>query len=201
MQVVETASQPASEPRRRRWTKSEFYRMADLGWFTGQRAELVDGEIVVLSPRKFLHASTTDRVAEQLKNLLGFGYWVRTQLPLDTGEASLPEPDISVVRGRREDYSDHPNQAALVVEVSDTTLGFDRGAKANDYAAAGVPEYWIVNLVDNRLEVFRKPVADSAVRGGWRYEESLRLDRSASVEPLAAAGRRLSVAEILPPGC
>src|SRR5436305_10724674 len=97
-----------AEPQLRRFSKAEFYRMADLGWFTGQRAELIGGKIVVLSPQKSAHASTTDRVTELLRHLFGLGYWVRMQLPLNTGKSSLPEPDVSVVAGRREDYTDHP---------------------------------------------------------------------------------------------
>jgi Uma2 family endonuclease len=198
MSVIESASQSVIEPKPRRWTKAEFYRMADLGWFQGQRAELVDGEIVVLSPQKFLHASTTDRACEILKDIFGMGFWVRTQLPLDTGLASLPEPDVSFVRGARGDFTDHPTQAVLVVEVSDTTLGFDRTRKAADYAAAGIGDYWIINLMEHTLEIFRDPQRDSGATSAWRYRKVFSLDRNQTVSPLALPGKSVPVAELVP---
>src|SRR5437773_1769612 len=132
-----------AEPKVRLWTRTEYHQMADLGWFDGQRAELVEGEIVVLSPQKFGHGATTDRVTELLKALLGGEFWVRMQLPIAIGEISEPEPDVSVVPGKREDYTDHPKGASLIIEVSDTTLIYDRGKKLKLYAKAGVYEYWI----------------------------------------------------------
>jgi len=147
-----------AEPKARLWTRDEYHQMADLGWFDGQRAELVEGEIVVLSPQKFGHGAVTDRVTEVLKSLLGGEYWVRMQLPIAIGEISEPEPDVSVVPGKREDYTDHPKGASLIVEVSDTTLTFDRGKKLKLYAKGGIHEYWIVNLQDQEIEVRKRPV-------------------------------------------
>ncbi len=198
MSVIESASQSVAEPRPRHCTKEEFYRMADIGWFDGQRAELVDGELVVLGPQKFLHASTTDRAVELLRGLFSSGFWVRMQLPLNTGQASVPEPDISVVRGSRDDFTDHPTDAVLVIEVSDTTLAFDRTRKAADYAAAGIQDYWIINLIDRTLEVFREPRRDPGPEPSWRFEKMLTLRRDQSVAPLALPDKSLVVSAILP---
>jgi Uma2 family endonuclease len=191
------AAESQLEPRTRLWSKSEFFQMAELGWFEGQRAELVAGEIVVLSPQKFLHASTTDRATEVARAMFGQGYWVRMQLPLDTGKASLPEPDVSVVRGRREDYRDHPTEAVLVIEVSDTTLAFDRDTKSLDYAAAGIRDYWVVNLIDRQLEVYREPIRDPFSASGWRYAQISVLSFIERVSPLARPDQSIGVAEII----
>src|SRR6516225_11328145 len=142
------------EPTPRRWTREEYYQMGELGLFHGQRVELIEGEIMVLSPQNWRHTSTVARVGEALHRVLGTGLWVRMQFPLNLS-TSDPEPDISVVAGRIEDYRDHPTTALLIVEVSETTLAYDRTRKASLYARAGIADYWIVNLVNNQLEVRR----------------------------------------------
>jgi Uma2 family endonuclease len=180
----------AEEPRVRKWTKEEYYQMADLGWFRDQRAELVEGDIVVLSPQKFEHNVTTDRVFELLKRAMGKQFWVRMQSPVDFGALSEPEPDVSVVVGRREDHTAHPTTAALVVEVSDTTLAYDRGKKSALYAKVGIEDYWIVDLVHGQLEVRRQP-------GAGGYGDVCVLKRGEMVSPLAMPEVAVEVARIL----
>ena len=189
----------AAEPQPHRWSKEEYYRLGKVGFFEGQRTELIDGEIFVVSPQNFPHAITTDRVATVLRKALGADYWVRTQLPQDTGRTSLPEPDISVVPGPPERYRDHPSQAVLVVEVSDTSLSFDRKRKAAHYAAAGVPDYWIVNLKQRQLEIFRDPQPDSSQAGRWRYQNQTTLTLADTISPLQLPTASISVASMLPP--
>jgi Uma2 family endonuclease len=188
---------PIVEPMPRRWTREEYYRMADLGLFHGQRVELLEGEIVVLSPQNWPHASTVDRVGEALRRVLGIGFWVRMQFPLNLG-TSDPEPDVSVVVGQREDYSDHPTTAVLIVEVSDSTLAYDRGRKASLYARAGIADYWIVNLVDNQLEVRRDPRLDATQHYGHGYANVTVLAPPAVVNPFALPQVSLAVADLLP---
>jgi Uma2 family endonuclease len=199
MASVDALSPPAAEPTHRRWTKEEFYRMGELGWFEGQRAELVDGEIVVLSTQNFPNALTTDRIASALRTLFGPSYWVRMQLPLDTGRTSLPEPDVSVVIGPAGRYKDHPTDALLVVEISDTTLRFDRGRNGTHYAAAGVPDYWIVNLDQRQLEVYRDPQPDPSKPGRWRYQTQNTLSPPDTISPLQLPTATVTVASLLPP--
>jgi Uma2 family endonuclease len=187
------------EPQVRRWTREEFYRMADLGLFDGQRAELIEGEVMVLSLQKPEHFTTTDRVTELLRLHFGSGYHVRMQVPIDLGPHSEPEPDVAVVRGRREDYgTQHPQTAALIVEVSDTTLSSDRRRKASLYARAGLKDYWIVNLVDHQVEVYRDPALDSTQPYGHGYASATTLVPPAAVSPLAAPAVSLPVADLLP---
>jgi Uma2 family endonuclease len=185
------------EPQPRRWTKEEYYKLGELGFFRGQRVELIDGEIMVLSPQNWLHYSTTDRVAEVLRRAWG-GVWVRMQGPSDLGQSTEPEPDVSIVAGTREDYDDHPTTALLVVEVSVTTLAYDRGRKASLYAASGVTDYWIANLVDNQLEVHRDPVSDAEQEFGHRYANVTILRGGDIVSPLAAPQVQIPVADFLP---
>src|SRR4051812_13661872 len=97
-----TIGRPAG-PRLRRWSKREYYRLAELGFFRGQRVELLEGQVVVLSPQNALHWSAVDRVTEVLKRHFGDGYHVRMQGPIDLGPSSEPEPDVCVVVGSRAD--------------------------------------------------------------------------------------------------
>ena len=164
--------------------------MAELGWFRDQRAELVEGEIVVLSPQKFGHGAATDRVTELLRDAMGKKFWVRMQLPVDLGAVSEPEPDVSVVPGKREDYTAHPTTAALLVEVSDTTLAYDRKKKAAIYAKAGIADYWIVDLVHRTLEVRRRP-------SGEEYEEVAVLKHGDTISPLAMPETVIEVGRLI----
>jgi Uma2 family endonuclease len=198
MQVFSETAPP--EPELRRWTRDEFYRMADLGWFRGQHVQLIDGEVVVMSPQKWSHASTIDRVAKALDRAAeGHAVWVRTQLPLALGPHSEPEPDVSVVAGARDEYSDHPTTALLVVEVSDSSLEFDRSRKASLYASAPIGEYWIVNLIDHCVEVFRQPLVDAAQPLDSRYASHISVEAGDSVSVPFAPQARINVADLLPP--
>ena len=187
------------EPIPRRWTRDEYYRMGELGLFRGQRVELIDGAVMVLSPQGPSHATSVERVRKALETSLGDGVWVRTQLPVDFGIHTEPEPDVSVVSGSLEDYtSAHPVSALLIIEVSDTTLSYDRHNKASLYAHAGITDYWIVNLVDCQLEVRRQPVADPNTLHGSDYTEVILLHSGDTVTPLCRPHTRLSVADLLP---
>ncbi|MEX1098428.1 MAG: Uma2 family endonuclease [Planctomycetales bacterium] len=186
-----------AEPHVRRFTRDEYYRMGELGWFEGQRVQLLDGEIVVMSPQKWRHASTIDRIAELLRSRLGDRFWVRMQLPLNLDDLSEPEPDVSVLPGKREDFHDHPTTALLVVEVADSSLAIDRNRKTKLYAAAGIPEYWIIDLVHDALEVFRKPQEDPSRPGKFLYAERSVLRPGEMISPLLEPAATIAVAEIL----
>src|SRR5688572_15390783 len=157
-----------SEPQIHRWTRQEYYRMADAGLFHDRRVELIEGEVVDMPPQKNAHYTAILLVQRALEKAFGTNHTVRVQGPLDLGERSQPEPDLAVVPGSPRDYQDHPKTALLVVEVSDTTLAFDRERKAKLFAKAGIPEFWIINLVDRVVEVYRTP---SLELGGSRYKE------------------------------
>jgi Uma2 family endonuclease len=188
-----------ADPKSRLWTQDELHRMAELGFFEGQRAELIEGEIMVLSPQKASHYTATDQAADLLRQHFGKGFHVRMQGPLDLGPHSEPEPDVAVVQGSRASYKTrHPKTAVLIVEVSDTTLKNDRGRKASLYARAGIADYWIINLVDRQLEVYRQPQPDAAQTYGHGYRDGTILTVGQNVSPLAAPAISLDVGDLLP---
>jgi Uma2 family endonuclease len=137
-----------------RTTREAYVRMVEAGVFEDRRVELVDGVVYEMTPQLSPHASTVMQVQEILREAFSPGFSVRCQMPLDLGAASMPEPDLAVVRGTARDfYAAHPTGAALVVEVADTSQHHDRRRKGRDYAEAGIEDYWIVNLARDVVEV------------------------------------------------
>lgn len=186
------------EPTPKRWTREEYFRLAEQGWFQNQRVELIDGEIVQLSPPSPPHSFSSDEIRDIFQSLFGDGYWVRMQLPLSHGEYSQPEPDVSVVRGSRKDFQKaHPKSAVLVVEVSRTSLDYDTQTKPQLYAAMGVPEYWVLDLVHRQLIVHRQPLRDESNSGGY-YGSVIVLNEEDSVAPLEKPTASIAVGAMLP---
>jgi Uma2 family endonuclease len=182
----------------RRWSKAEYYRLSELGFFQGQRVELIEGKLMVMSPQNAPHAGLLFKVQVRLMSAFGSGYCVRPQLPLDLGAITEPEPDILVVHGTVDQFlTAHPTSAALIVEVSDTTLSYDRNHKGSLYARAGIADYWIVNVNANLLEVHRYPIVDATTPFGWRYSSIQVLQVGASVQPVALPGVDIPVADLL----
>ena len=193
-----TAGRKLSGVLSRPWSKREYYRMAELGFFCGQRVELLEGKIVVLSPQNAAHAFHVDRTIRVLNGLFGPGYWVRMQLPLDVSQSTEPEPDVSVVLGSPDQFRNaHPTSAVLIVEVSDTTVSYDRRRKGSLYARAGISDYWIVNLKRMQLEVYRTPIPDPTRPYGHRYSSRTDLTPPAAVTPIALPGVSIAVADLL----
>jgi Uma2 family endonuclease len=184
----------------RRWTRQEYDRMVEAGVFPpGERVELIDGEVLAMTPQGSAHATALLLAEDALRKAFDAGTHVRVQLPLALDPSSEPEPDVTVVRGSPRDYRDaHPSAALLVVEVADTTLPYDREQKGSLYARAAVADYWIVNLVDRVLEVYRDPGPLSQSRYGWGYRTVEHYSAGESVSPLASPHARVPVADLLP---
>jgi Uma2 family endonuclease len=183
----------------RSWRRVEYERLVDLGVFTGERLELLNGVLVVREPQGSAHAAITSKVGQALARAFGDGWYTRLHSPLALGEHSEPEPDVAVVAGAPEDYlAAHPATAALVVEVTDSSLRLDRRFKAAVYAGAGLREYWIVNLPDRVLEVYREPHPPADPAEDWSYRSLATLPPSSQVTPLAAPHARILVADLLP---
>jgi Uma2 family endonuclease len=184
-------------PRPRRWTRHEYERLIEQGAFgPEERLELVNGEILAMTPQKSRHASTVVILQRILSQAFATGTHCRPQLPLALSSDSEPEPDIAVVAGSDLDYLDaHPTSAGLIVEVAESTLMYDRQTKRPLYAQAGIPEYWIVNLVDRVLEVYRDPEERD---GRWDYRLVQRLIPGDTVRPSGAPQATIPVAELLP---
>jgi Uma2 family endonuclease len=182
------------------FSRDEYYQILDFGWFEGHRVELIDGEILEVPARSNRLAIAISTSAEALELVFGAGYWVRKHGSLDLRPRSTPDPDLAVVAGDVRTHSGeaNPTTALLIVEVSEETLGFDRGRKGSLYAACGIADYWIVNVVDQQLEVYRNPVADATKRFGFRYADRTDLSAGAFISPLAAPTAKIAVADLLP---
>jgi Uma2 family endonuclease len=181
----------AQQPRR--WTREEYDRMVEAGILGPEdRVELIEGEILTMSPQKSPHATGVQLAGDVLQEVFGQGFVVRRQLPLALAADSEPEPDVAVVEGRPRDYRDaHPSTAILIVEVAETSLIYDRTIKKALYAAAGIPEYWIVNLTGGGLEVYREPL-------GSDYRSRLILRPDETVSPRVRPEARILAADLLP---
>jgi Uma2 family endonuclease len=183
-------------PGTRRLTRAEYDRLIGLGVLDeDEPIELLSGEMVVKEPQAGPHATAVYLVQQALQVAFGRGWLVRSQLPIALDDDSEPEPDACVVRGVARDYrDDHPKRPALVVEVADDSLARDRVRKASLYARAGVADYWIANLRERALEVYREPVRSARASPGWRYIHVERFGPKAVVSPRA----RVRVADLLP---
>ncbi len=185
------------EPKTIRWTRNEYYRMAEFGFFEGKRVELIKGEIIEMSPMKSAHATAISLAIEILGKFFGKSFVIRTQLPMSFGKSDEPEPDVTVVEGKVRDFSQaHPKTAALIIEVSETTLNFDRTKKASLYAENKIEDYWILNLKNRSLEVYRHPIKDKKL--GFIYTEILVVTENDTVSPLAKPAAKIKIADILP---
>jgi Uma2 family endonuclease len=193
-------TRPAGSPPRRRWTRFELRHAIDSGVFRPEeRLELIDGEIVEKMTQISPHATGISACEEALRAVLPPGFYLRVQLPLAASEYSQPDPDLAVISGTFRDYEDdHPTTAALVIEVSDTTLAYDRTVKARIYAGAAVEEYWILNLNERVLEVYTQPKGDSGGLGARRYPNIERLTESQTVTPGFSPGSAIPVSNLLP---
>ncbi len=182
--------EPAPTPTRKCWTRAEYERFIDRGAFTPEaRLELIEGEILEKMPQGIPHSNGIGALQETFNRVFPAGYWVRVQSPFPVGTKSVPEPDVAVVIGNWRDYRDHqPEAALLIVEVSDTSLEYDRTVKAKLYARAAVPDYWILNLNERILEVYRTPV-------GTEYTEQTDYDETQTV---TLNGQTVEVKDLLP---
>jgi Uma2 family endonuclease len=187
--------------RLRRWTRREYETLVERGVFgADEHLELLDGLLVVREPQGSRHAAVLMQVQAALQRAFGSDHHVRPQLPVALDDYSEPEPDLAVVPGRPLDYFDaHPAAPVLMVEIAESSLPLDRRRKGSLYARAGIAEYWVVNLVDVVLEVYREPLRSRAARYGWRYREVSLLRRGDVVSPLRAPGVAVPVSDLLPP--
>jgi Uma2 family endonuclease len=184
-------------PKLRRWRRVEYDRLVDLGIFTGERLELLNGLLVVREPQGSPHASVVSQVARVLERAFGPEWYAREHAPLALDDDSEPEPDVAIVAGDPwAHYEVHPSTAALVVEVADSSLRLDRRLKAELYARNRLPEYWIVNLTELSVEIHRDP---RLAPDGWHYRSREVLRPPATVTPLGAPGSVIALADLLPP--
>lgn len=185
---------PQAERKAHRFTREEYEQMVEAGIFDpDDRLELLEGELVEKMTHNASHATGVRKARRALQGAYSLDHFiVDSQLPLALrGSESEPEPDVSVIEGAIEDFQDrHPSTAVLVVEVSDASLADDRIRKQRIYARDKIAEYWIVNLADECLEVYREP-------GGDAYQSKETLRSGDEVTPPEASAA-VAVADLLP---
>lgn len=184
----------------RRFAVDEYHRMIRAGILTeDEPVELLDGWIVIKTPRNPPHDATIHVISKVLSGWLPSNWDVRIQSAITTPE-SEPEPDVSVVRGSPRDYLDHhpgPGELGLLIEVADSSLDHDRTMKGRAYARAAIPVYWIVNLTDREVEVYTDPTGPASQPS---YQTRRNFAERDAI-PLLLEGRviaRIPVAQLLP---
>jgi Uma2 family endonuclease len=199
-----------SVPSRHLISVDAFHRMGEAGILGPEdRVELIEGEIIDMSPIGALHAAIVDVVVRHFGRRAGESVFIRSQNPLRLDDASEPEPDISILRPRADLYTtSHPGAAdvLLVIEVADTSLAYDLGTKVPLYARHGIPEVWVIDAATRRISVFRRPFGrgEAGRSGGSGYAEEVTFDPHESVACAGVvddAGVRVAVelARLLPP--
>ena len=177
-----------------RFTVDEYQRMGQAGVFhEDDRVELIDGQVVEMSPIGPRHAACVDRLNRQLSQRVSDRAIVRVQNPVVLGRHAAPQPDVALLHPPIERYAEaHPEtpDIILVIEVADTSGDYDRAVKIPLYARAGIPEAWLVDLAAGIIEVFRQPQAD-------RYGEKRVVRGGDTVTPLRLAGVTVRVSDIL----
>ncbi len=194
--VSERLSDPALGPiRRHRLTVDDVLEMARAGFFNGKpRMELIEGDLIEMAPIGPPHASVVSTLARRLNKTLPETVIVWIQSSVLLAEHTLPEPDIALVRAREHGYSithPGPDDILAVIEVADTSLAYDRGAKAQLFAAAGVPVYWVFDVNTRRVLAFHGPSASG-------YAEEVALGTDAVLTAESIPGWSLPVRDVFP---
>lgn len=178
------------------WTVQDYHRMSEMGILDpDERTELINGQIVLMAAKGTPHVTSLHLLANELRERLGNTALVRTQDPIQLDDWSEPEPDLVVARGTVLDYANRhpgPSDIELVVEVADSTLKQDCEIKDKLYAQAGIADYWVVDLKNRQLHIFRNPTPTG-------YTSHLILTETNAMAPLAFATLTLSLTAILPP--
>ncbi|MBX3168761.1 MAG: Uma2 family endonuclease [Candidatus Eremiobacteraeota bacterium] len=176
----------------RLFTVDDLYKMVECGILGVQeRVELIEGEIVPMSPHDPKHSEALTWCNHLFSKHFGADYLVRVQLPLRLGNLSEPEPDLALLAiADTPGNTAHPTHVPFVLEVASTSLAYDRGEKLKLYARARIPEYWIVNVRDGQVEVYRDPQGDN-------YGDQFQRSRGEVLELLHLPGRIFPVSTLL----
>lgn len=179
---------------RRALTVAEYHRMGEVGILAEHdRVELIEGELVAMSPIGSLHTGTVNALNYLLVTAVGVRAIVSVQNPIQLDDHTEPEPDFTLLKPRSDHYrraTPHAEDALLVIEVAHSSLDYDRAIKRPLYARHGIPELWIVDLAAGAVEVCRAPVGDD-------YTSVTRVGREAVLEPAELPGSVIPVAALL----
>ena len=180
----------------RLWTVKEYHKMAEAGIFDeDERVELLEGKIICKNKVGTAHSCAVGRTDYLLKNLLENRALISIKNPIKLDDYSEPEPDIAVVKIDSLDYADHhptPDEIYLVIEVADTTFKKDCETKGKAYAAAGIIDYWVLDVINRQLHVFREPSENG-------YRSEVVLEESKIISPLKFPDLNIDILEMLPP--
>ncbi len=183
-----------SEPGPYRFTVEEWHRLGEAGFFTDDhRVELLDGEIILMSPIGNRHALAFAFLNDLLADFKEDRFLIWPGNPVEADNRSEPLPDLTLLSRLHRTSQRHPfsHDAFLIVEISDSSLTYDRTRKLRKYATTGVREYWIVNLKDDVIEVHREPIGD-------HYSRVTTYAPGDTISPLAFPDVSVQVAEIIP---
>jgi Uma2 family endonuclease len=197
---METVASTRKAGQRRLWTAEEYERLVGAGVIgEHERVELIEGEILTMAPQDLPHRNGIRRAARAVGRAFAGQGDLLVQLPLPLSDGSLPEPDVAVVAEPVPEHDDpQALTALLVVEVASSSLSFDRERKASLYAKGGVPDYWIVNLLDAQLEVHRDPAELPSAPYGHGYRTRTIYRPGDTVAPLSAPEGLVRVEELFP---
>jgi Uma2 family endonuclease len=180
----------------RPWTVAEYHHMAEMGVFRPtERVELIAGQIIQMIAKGKPHTTSVGRLDKLLQKRLDGKAWIRQESPIQLDDFSEPEPDIAVVQIDPLDYADHhpvPSEVYWLVEVADSSFKYDYEVKGKAYACSGIAEYWLLDVHDRKLYVFRQPTPD-----GYQAETLMAEDEI--VSPLQFPDLAIVIREILPP--
>jgi len=193
---VETQRKGGLVPSVRRFTVQEYYHLAEAGILApDERVQLIEGEVLIMSPQGPRHASAITRANNCFSRLLSDNVVVRIQAPIHIDKHSEPEPDVVLAKPDPKEYSDHhpaPKEILFVMEISEATLDYDRTTKSRLYARAGIIQYCILNIKMRELEDYRDPGSS-----GFRSKATYRANQSFSL--VAFPDTEIDVSYLLPP--
>ena len=178
-----------------KFTFDEFYRLYETGFINSKdRIELLNGELIIMHAIGYRHAQAVTNFVFELGEQARRRYMISPQNPVVLEEYSAPQPDLILVPLSRRNAKRHPtpSEVFLIIEVADSSLQYDRGDKMRAYAACGITEFWILNLEDDVLEIFRQPEGNG-------YRESLTIPSDGTASPLAFPDVSIPLADIIPP--
>ena len=179
---------------RHRWTVAEYHRMAEVGLLhEDSRVELIDGEIIEMAPIGSFHGGNVNRFIRLFSKVVGDKAIIAAQNPVVLSGYAEPQPDLAILRWRGDDYeqsSPHPEDVLLLVEVSDSTLRYDRDVKIPLYASHGIPEVWLLDIQNRQLEIYREPI------NGVYQQRDCR--RAGQIAPILCPDAVIDLAELFP---
>ncbi len=179
---------------RHRWTVAEYHRMGEVGLLNeDSRVELIDGEIIEMAPIGSFHGGNVNRFIRLFSKVVGDKAIVAAQNPVVLSGYAEPQPDLAILRWRADDYEQsnpHPEDVLLLIEVSDSTLRYDRDVKIPLYANHGIPEVWLLDIQQKQLEIYREPI------NGVYQQRDCR--RAGKIAPIQCPDAVIDLAELFP---